>query len=168
MIVGAEVVVGERPDNVAVADLVGMAMAGDALQLGFQLAQPGDLAPHGGKLLGGDAIGVVTGALGMLAELYQCADRVDGEAEVAGVADEGEAVALLAGIAPLVALRALGMGEQPHLFVIADGGNLDARFPGKIADRQHRFRLIVNCSKRCAGRSGKSSFLFAERLGARI
>lgn len=113
MVVGAEVVVGQRPDDVAIADLVGMAMAGDALQLRLQLAQPGDLAPHGGKLLGGDAVGVVAGALGVLAEVDQLADRVNGEAEVAGMADEGEPVALLAGIAPLVAFGTFGMESRP-------------------------------------------------------
>ena len=87
MVVLAEIVVRQCADDVAVADLVGMAMAGDAHQFGLQLLQALNLAPHGRQLLGGDAVGVVAGALGMLAELDQLADRIDGQPEIAGVAN---------------------------------------------------------------------------------
>lgn len=104
----------------------------------------------------------------MLAEVDQRADGIDGQAEVARMADEGEAIALLAGIAPLVALRALGRGDEAHLLVVADGRNLDARGPGKIADRQHRLCLIENIHATDVPGAAANQVFLVVRSGKRL
>ncbi len=69
MLFSAQRVVGKRADHMAIADRV-IAMAGDdALELMLQRSEPGDFFPHGGKMLGRDAVRLAAGAFRMLAQL---------------------------------------------------------------------------------------------------
>jgi hypothetical protein len=58
----------------------------------------------------GDAVGARAGLLGPIAELQELADRVEWEAELAGVADEREPVAVCSIVDPLVARGAARRG----------------------------------------------------------
>lgn len=137
MLVSAQRVVGERADHIAIADRVVAMASDDALELMLQPSELGDLFPHGGKMLGGDAVRLAAGAFRMLAQCQKVPDRLYRKSEVACVADESERFELTLFIAALIALRALRCREQTHLLVIADGRDFYARPPGKIADRIH-------------------------------
>ena len=73
----------------------------------------------------------------VLAESYQFLDRIEIEAEVAGVAHKGEAFEIGFLVAPLVALGPFRRTQQAHLLVIANGRHLDAGVSGEITDRIH-------------------------------
>lgn len=64
MLVSAQRVVGERADHIAIADRVVAMASDDALELMLQPSELGDLFPHGGKMLGGDAVRLAAGAFG--------------------------------------------------------------------------------------------------------
>lgn len=121
MLVSAQRVVGERADHIAIADRVVAMASDDALELMLQPSELGDLFPHGGKMLGGDAVRLAAGAFRMLAQCQKVPDRLYRKSEVACVADESERFELTLFIAALIALRALRCREQTHLLVIADG-----------------------------------------------
>ena len=86
-----------------------------------------------------DPVGMAAWLLGVAAQFDERADILDGEAEVAGVTDEGQPLELLPAIAALVAFRTLGCGNQAHLLVVADGRHLDPGAAGEITDRKHEF-----------------------------
>jgi hypothetical protein len=67
-------------------------------------------------------------------------DFDQGEAHVAGEADEKDAVEGVAGVAAL-ATGALGRGEEPHFFVVADGGGVEAGATGEFTD----FHVLPPC-----------------------
>src|SRR5882757_6334193 len=69
-LVGTQRVVGQSTDDVAVADGLAVAAGGDALQLGFQPPQLGDLFAHGDQLLLRDLVGVAAGLLRVPAQFY--------------------------------------------------------------------------------------------------
>lgn len=160
MLFSAQRVVGKRADHMAIADRV-IAMAGDdALELMLQPSEPGDFFPHGGKMLGRDAVRLAAGAFRMFAQCQKVPDRLNRKSEVARVADEGEPFELVLFIAPLIALRALRRREQTHLLVIADGRDFYARPTGKVADRVHAMAQCSNILKlRVSGRKSSHRFL---------
>ena len=65
----AQVMVGQRPDNVAVAHMVGVAMGRNPLELRLQLLQLRDLLAYRRKLLRRNTIGFRARLLGMPAEV---------------------------------------------------------------------------------------------------
>lgn len=92
MLVLTQPVIRQRADNIAILDRMPVAMGNDAFQLVFQLLQLGDLFADGRQVVGGDAVGIGAGHFAVLAERDQFFDRIEIEAEVAGVAHEGEAL----------------------------------------------------------------------------
>jgi len=123
--------------DVAVTGLVGMAVRFDARQFLFQTFQPGDALADRGEMRGRDTVRLVMGHGGVLAQADQFANRLERQAEIAGMADEGQPVEFGAGVAALVAGGTFRRVDQAHLLVIADGRHLDAGASRHFADGEH-------------------------------
>jgi hypothetical protein len=75
MAVGAEIVIGERTDDVALPDRAVVTLRGDAGKLCLQPLQAGDALAHAGQMLPGDAVRLGARFFRMLRELDQIAYR---------------------------------------------------------------------------------------------
>ena len=101
--------------------------------------EPFDTRANGAEMLAGDPVNILMGRrVGGFAHAQEIADIVERKAEFAGVADEFETPEGVPVIAPLIALRPFRRGNQPHVFVISDGRNLDAGSLRYLADGKHR------------------------------
>lgn len=76
-------------NDIAIADLIGVAVRGNSFEFRFQLFQSVDLFTHRHELLCCDPIGFCTRLFGMLAEIDQLSDRLDGQAQFTRMSDEG-------------------------------------------------------------------------------
>lgn len=85
MVVFAKIMVRQCANNIAVSNLISVAMRGDALQFGLKFLQSRNLLPDGPQLIGRDLVGIGAGAFGMLAEVDQLADRFNRQAKLARV-----------------------------------------------------------------------------------
>ncbi|CAD5290369.1 hypothetical protein BOS5A_220039 [Bosea sp. EC-HK365B] len=132
----AQRMIGQRLNDRAVAgsDTTGAGRR-DPLQLLLQRAQSRNLVADVVEMGDGDRMGLVAGHAGVVRQLEQGADAVDGEAEISGVLDEGQALEMGAAIAALVALRALWLRKKPDLLVVADRLDLHA---GPVRERSDR------------------------------
>jgi len=136
VIVGQAVaVIGQDLDNSAFGDLaVGALMSQHAFQFGPQGLKARDPVFHGLKMAGGDFIGALARLLGRVGQRQQFPDRIQAEAQVSAVADEGQTLDVFIAVKPLVAGRAEGIGHQADLFVVAHSGDLGAGFAGQMTD----------------------------------
>ena len=132
--------IGQRLDHAAIGDprfaaLLRLPTAADhAFQLAAQRLELRDLMLDAREMCGGDAIRAVAGLLRPRPQREQLADGIERKAELAGMADEGQAIAVHLAVDALIPRRALGGRQQPDLFVIADGLHLAARGLGQDAD----------------------------------
>jgi len=88
--------------------------------------QPGDARLDVGEMRAGDGVCPCAGPRRVAGERDQVADRVDAEAEVAGMADEPQPAEVLRPEGPPVRSRPVRPAEQADLLVIADRRHLHA------------------------------------------
>ncbi len=134
-LVQAGVVVAEHLDDAAFGDTAVLAFLDHALDLAAQGGEAGDLLVDIGEMQPGDRIDITAGAVRLVGEIEQLADRLDCEAEIAGMADEAQPLDRRAVIGPPVAVGPIGDRQQADILIVADGGNLDAGRLGDGADR---------------------------------
>ena len=75
--------------------------------------KPAKLALNIGQVGAGDPVGIVARPLRLVRQPQQVADRLDREAELAGVADEAQALQVARAVGAVVARRAAGAGRSP-------------------------------------------------------
>ena len=110
---GAETVVAQNLDHPAVGDGAVGALRDHPLEFRFERPEARDSCADGGKLGSGDGIGGGAGLVGPVRQAEKVADRLEREAEVAGMADEGQAVERRPGIEPLLPALRSGAGRRP-------------------------------------------------------
>ena len=140
-LVQALFVVGKDFDDAAVAHAAVPAAVDHALEFLLERVQPGDALLDFFEPGGRDGVGLCAGACRMVLEVDQGADRVDVEAEFAGMADEGEAADIGLAVEAAVAVGPRRLGQQSDLLVVADRRNLDA---ARLA-RPCRSGLLSSC-----------------------
>jgi len=133
--------VAQHLDHPAIGNLAARALHDHPLQFGLQRRQPREAALHLGKLRARDGVGCDARLFGIVREAEKVTDRLEREAEVPCVADEGKPLQRLASVEPLVAGAAPGLGQKPDLFVVADGRNLHSGLPSEFSDGQHQIPL---------------------------
>ena len=111
MIRGAVGAVAQHLDHPATSNRATGTVIHHPLQLTLQGLHAGDAAFDRNQLRPGDGIDLGAGLAGAVAQAQEVADRVQRKAEFVGVADEGHAVLHGAGIKPLVARRAISIGQ---------------------------------------------------------
>src|SRR3546814_13653 len=109
--------VGQNLDDPAVGDLAALALHDHALELPLEGLQARDPRLNKPELRAGYRIGGFAGLRRMIRQAEQLPDRVEREAELPPVSDEGQSVGVCGAIEPLVAARTLGFGQQPDLLV---------------------------------------------------
>ena len=102
------------------------AFVNHAFQFRAQRLQAGHALLHLFELATRDGISLITGPVGMVAEVEQLADRIERETELSRMADEGQPVELCIVVAPLPAFGPARFGHEPNLFVVPDGLHLRA------------------------------------------
>ncbi len=137
MILGAQIVIGQRAQDVAFTHRMARAVPGHTHQLPLQPLQTRDARTHGYQLLGRNFVGRVACAFWMTRQVEQIANSIDGKAEITRMADEGQTIELVATKTALIALAALRRREQADIFIVADGRNLHASSFCQIANRKH-------------------------------
>jgi hypothetical protein len=88
--------------------------------------------------IAGDMVGGRTRGGRVVRKREQFADRIQREAQFAGMADEGQPVAMALAIDPLIAGGARRCRQQADLFVIADGLDLGAGLARQGSDGKGR------------------------------
>lgn len=107
--------------------------AEEAPEEGFELKGAGDILFDFGEFAGGEFFPARADG-GVIAEAAEEElDFGEGEAHVGGETDQEDAVEGVGGIAALAA-EAVGRGEEAALFVVADGGGVEAGAMGELAD----------------------------------
>ncbi|MNE79108.1 hypothetical protein D3C80_1755680 [compost metagenome] len=99
-----------------------------------QADQLGDLALERGDMFQRQRLHIGTGALAILPQLQQPADFLQGETQVAGALDEGQAMQILLGVAAIAVVAAPGRLQQADAFVVADHLGAEAGLAGGLAD----------------------------------
>ena len=97
----------------------------------------------GNELCASDPVGLVAGLVGMVGQAEKVANGVEREPERSRVPHEGEAFARGFVVAPLIALRPSGSGEQADLLVVADRRRLGVGQPSDLTDGVGARRLGV-------------------------
>lgn len=124
---------------------------------GFQV---GDLALDLGQVRARQFVDCGAGLVATIRQVQQIAHLFDGEAQVAGAADEGQAVQFRLAIGAVVALGASGRGQQADPLVLADRLDLGVGPPPKFADAQHHRALSrVSDRRRSADGVGRHGSL---------
>jgi hypothetical protein len=109
-----------------------MAMA-KALKEGFKFEGAGDGLLDFGELAGGEFFPARADGSIVAEAAEEEFDFGEGEAHLAGEADEEHTVESVAGVAALAA-KALGRGEEAALFVVTDGGGVEIGASSELAD----------------------------------
>lgn len=135
VIAGAQIVIGQGFDDPAGPDLAVTAGGDHGGQRGTKAFEARDLAIDVEKLSRRDRIGFGAGLFGMRRQLQEGPDVVEGEPQLAGVADEFEALQIGLGVAPLVPLGSRRRAHEPLLLIVPDGLDFGSRDPREIADR---------------------------------
>ena len=84
--------VAQHFDHPAIGDFPACALHDHAFQFTFQRRQPRKTAFDLSQLRLGDGIGAGTGLVGLVRQAEEVADCLEAEAQVSGVADEGQPV----------------------------------------------------------------------------
>lgn len=112
-------------------------VAGDhGLEFVPQGREPCDLVFHLVEMSLGDVMHLTAGTVGVACEPQELPDRLNLEAELAGMTDEVEPADVPGTVPPLLALGPGRLGQQADLLVVADGGDFHVGLPGQIANRQ--------------------------------
>ena len=113
MIGEAFLVIAQHFEDTAIGHPVGMAFADHALQLAPQCLEPGETRLDLRQLPARDRVDLGAGALGAVGKIEQFADRLQREAELPRVADEGQPVELNRGVAALAPALLSASGIRP-------------------------------------------------------
>lgn len=115
---------------------VGATIAGrdDAGQLAFQQVRSSDPDPYFVHAFARDAVGIPVRGMGRILKRDQLGDRVESEAELAGMGDEGKPGEAVIALAALPALGPAGVRDQPTGLVEADHRRRHARAPRHRVD----------------------------------
>jgi hypothetical protein len=114
--------------------------AKEALEERFKLERPGNILVHFGNLSGSEFFPARADGSVVAEAAEEKLDFGEGEAHVAGEADEEDAIEGVCGVAALAA-GAVGRGEKAAFFVVADGGGVKAGAAGEITDFHVSFFL---------------------------
>lgn len=106
-------------------------------QLGFQRSQLPYLRLHRGEMGAGDHIGLLAGHVGMIGQVQKRPKGIHLEAEIAGVADEGQTPLVVDTVETATALRPGRLWQKTRLLVKPDGWDLYPGAPGKFSDGDH-------------------------------
>lgn len=132
----AEVVVAEDFENAAIGDAAAGAFVDHAVEFGLEFAQQADAAPYVFAVATGDGVDLGAGAVAFGREVDEFADLLDGETELAGVADEMQALAIGPGVTALAAGGTGAGHQQAFLLVITQSLDVDAGLFCELADRE--------------------------------
>lgn len=136
MVGTTKIVVTEHFKYAAVGDAAAGALIDHAVEFGLQFAQQTDASAYVLPVAAGNGVDLGAGAVAFAGEVDEFADLLDGETELAGVADEVQTLAVGAGVAPLAA-RGAGAGHQQALvLVVAQGLDVDTGLFRELADRE--------------------------------
>ena len=90
MLADTKIVVGERPQDVTILDLVIMVPRRHAIQFLLQQPQLGYLIADRVELPNGDRIGINAWSVGVRAQFQQFPNSLDRESEIASMLDKGQ------------------------------------------------------------------------------
>lgn len=107
--------------------------AAETLEEGFESERAPDVLFHFGELPGGELFPARADGSIVAEAAEEKLDLREGEAHVAGEADEEDAINGVRGVTALAA-EALGRGEEAHFFVVANGGGVEVGATGELAD----------------------------------
>jgi hypothetical protein len=127
-------VVRERLDNAAVAHAASSTLLDHPLELGLEYREAGEPLFDLRELAPRELIDGIARLLRTIRQAEQLADRLEREAELAAVPDEGQAVGVPLVVTALVASRARRLRHEPDLLVVADRLHLAASCPRKVAN----------------------------------
>ena len=96
--------------------------------------KPFEAALDIGQVRAGDPVGIVAGSLRIVREPQQIADGLDRKPQLAGVADEAQALQVVRAVGAVVARRAAGVGQEPDPLVVADRLDLGRSRRREITD----------------------------------
>src|SRR5262245_52552456 len=116
----AQAVIAQDLDHPAVADAAMAAFLDHPLELLLKRLEPLQALLHFLKPAACYVIGALAARLGIVGDAQKRANGLDREAEVAGVADEGQALLIFPIVKPVAAFGA-GKGRQKaNAFIVAD------------------------------------------------
>lgn len=81
--------------------------------------------------------------IGVIAQLDELADVVQGKAQVARVTNEGKALKALIAVAALIAGRTFRWCDKPSLLVVTNCGDLHTGFVAEFANTEHKLEPLV-------------------------
>lgn len=141
MIGCAKRMVTQNFDDPAIGNLAARTLHDHALEFGFQRGQARKATFDFDQLRPSDGISGGTGLVGIVRQAQEIPDRLEREAQIARMPNEGEPFHRLAAIKPLVARAAFGFGKEADLLVIADRRNLHSGGFAQFSDGQHQIPL---------------------------
>lgn len=107
VLVGAQRVVGQGLEHIAVADMLRVAAGRDALQLSLEALQPSNLLPDELEMPCCDAVRIDAGFTWMLAQSKQFTDGIKRQSKVTGMPNKSKPLGILSGVASLIATRTM-------------------------------------------------------------
>ncbi len=134
-LVQAGAVIAQHLDDAALRNLAVLAFLDHAVHLAAKRRQAGDLLVDIGEMTTRDRIDIAAGAVRLVREIEQLPDRLDSEAEIAGVADEAQPRNRRVVIGSTIAVGTIGDRQQADILIIANGRHLHAGRLGDGADR---------------------------------
>ena len=136
MIGATVVVIAEDFEYAAFGDAAAGAFADHAVEFGLEFAQHADAAAYVLPVTAGNGVNLGAEAVALGGQVDQLANPLDGESELAGVADEVQALAVGLRVASLAA-RGPGAGDkQALLLVVAQGLDVDTGLLRELANRK--------------------------------
>lgn len=128
--------VGQRANDPAVLERAAVARADHAGQFSPKRPEPFDLALDLSEMLGGQCIDSLAGIVGVGRQAEQFENVLDGETEVAGVADEFQPFEVRFRIAPLPTPGSGRRRHQAAFLIVSDRRDFRVAATGQIANRQ--------------------------------
>ncbi len=130
-------VVRQDFDHSALRDAPSSALGDHPLELGFQCRKSHHSEFNLAKLSMGDPVGRLANMFRAIDQTEEFLDRQQRKAEFAAVPNEGKPVNMPSFIKPLVAGRALRLGHQADLLVVADRLYLASGLAGQPTDGEY-------------------------------
>lgn len=138
MALSAKPVIVQHLDDLAGGHPPASAFGRHPRQLCAQRLKLGDLRCNVGEVPLCDHVGFAAGTIRMIGQVEQGSDRIQVEAELTRMTNEGEAPQGDVVIEATVARRSRRRGQQPDLLVEADSRDLHAGGRGQLADGAQR------------------------------
>lgn len=130
--------IAKHLDNPAIGNPSARALVNHTFQLGLQRRQSCQSAFDFGQLRPGYGICGGAGLVGVVQETKEVANRLDREAQIACMPDEGQPFDSLAIVEPLMSRAALGLWQEADLLVVADGRHLHAGLRPELSNGEHQ------------------------------